>query len=136
MLLVTLELFLLCPIKMSARRRVYIFTQYVFVRAPQRRRRLNSCSVSTIPFSVVLYPPLVSKGNKRELRCSLECKYLNSDDYKDLLWTTLSEFPGTVNSQCQFIFYLDFFKYFIYSLQVFTLTKELKKEIQNRLFTR
>lgn len=37
---------------------------------------------------------LVSKGNKKELRCSLECKYLNSDDYKDLLWTTLSEFPG------------------------------------------
>ncbi|XP_038559644.1 synaptic vesicle 2-related protein [Micropterus salmoides] len=36
----------------------------------------------------------MSKGNKRELRCNLECKYLNSDDYKDLLWTTLSEFPG------------------------------------------
>ncbi|XP_068617193.1 synaptic vesicle 2-related protein [Brachionichthys hirsutus] len=35
-----------------------------------------------------------SKGDKKELRCSLECKYLNSDDYKDLLWTTLSEFPG------------------------------------------
>ncbi|KAF7661954.1 hypothetical protein LDENG_00248590 [Lucifuga dentata] len=36
----------------------------------------------------------VSKGDKPKLRCSLECKYLNSDDYKDLLWTTLSEFPG------------------------------------------
>ncbi|XP_029916924.1 synaptic vesicle 2-related protein [Myripristis murdjan] len=36
----------------------------------------------------------VAKGNKMEPRCSLECKYLNSDDYKDLLWTTLSEFPG------------------------------------------
>ncbi|XP_046872798.1 synaptic vesicle 2-related protein [Hypomesus transpacificus] len=36
----------------------------------------------------------VSKGSKREPRCNLECKYLNSDDYKDLLWTTLSEFPG------------------------------------------
>ncbi|KAK2902124.1 synaptic vesicle 2-related protein [Channa argus] len=36
----------------------------------------------------------VSKDNKMEPRCSLECKYLNSDDYKDLLWTTLSEFPG------------------------------------------
>ncbi|XP_068167927.1 synaptic vesicle 2-related protein [Antennarius striatus] len=35
-----------------------------------------------------------SKRDKKELRCSLECKYLNSDDYKDLLWTTLSEFPG------------------------------------------
>uniref|UniRef100_A0A3Q2G744 SV2 related protein a n=1 Tax=Cyprinodon variegatus TaxID=28743 RepID=A0A3Q2G744_CYPVA len=33
-------------------------------------------------------------SGKKELRCSLECKYLNSDDYKDLLWTTLSEFPG------------------------------------------
>lgn len=36
----------------------------------------------------------MSKGNKEEVQCSLECKYLNSDDYKDLLWTTLSEFPG------------------------------------------
>ncbi|XP_075882112.1 synaptic vesicle 2-related protein [Nelusetta ayraudi] len=36
----------------------------------------------------------ISTGNKKELRCNLECKYLNSDDYKDLLWTTLSEFPG------------------------------------------
>ncbi|XP_015240506.1 synaptic vesicle 2-related protein [Cyprinodon tularosa] len=36
----------------------------------------------------------MAKGGKKELRCSLECKYLNSDDYKDLLWTTLSEFPG------------------------------------------
>uniref|UniRef100_A0A3B1IXL5 Synaptic vesicle 2-related protein n=1 Tax=Astyanax mexicanus TaxID=7994 RepID=A0A3B1IXL5_ASTMX len=33
-------------------------------------------------------------GIKAEPRCNLECKYLNSDDYKDLLWTTLSEFPG------------------------------------------
>ncbi|XP_016409459.1 synaptic vesicle 2-related protein-like [Sinocyclocheilus rhinocerous] len=35
-----------------------------------------------------------AKGSKMEPGCSLECKYLNSDDYKDLLWTTLSEFPG------------------------------------------
>ncbi|KAA0716727.1 Synaptic vesicle 2-related protein [Triplophysa tibetana] len=35
-----------------------------------------------------------AKGSKRDPSCSLECKYLNSDDYKDLLWTTLSEFPG------------------------------------------
>uniref|UniRef100_A0AAQ4RVJ6 Synaptic vesicle 2-related protein n=1 Tax=Gasterosteus aculeatus aculeatus TaxID=481459 RepID=A0AAQ4RVJ6_GASAC len=33
-------------------------------------------------------------SNKKDLQCNLECKYLNSDDYKDLLWTTLSEFPG------------------------------------------
>uniref|UniRef100_A0A8C2ADE2 Synaptic vesicle 2-related protein n=1 Tax=Cyprinus carpio TaxID=7962 RepID=A0A8C2ADE2_CYPCA len=33
-------------------------------------------------------------SDKMEPGCSLECKYLNSDDYKDLLWTTLSEFPG------------------------------------------
>lgn len=44
---------------------------------------------------LLFYLPPVSKGNKKELSCSLECKYLNSDDYKDLLWTTLSEFPGT-----------------------------------------
>ncbi|KAI7813263.1 putative synaptic vesicle 2-related protein, partial [Triplophysa rosa] len=35
-----------------------------------------------------------AKGSKTDPSCSLECKYLNSDDYKDLLWTTLSEFPG------------------------------------------
>uniref|UniRef100_A0A671XJM1 Synaptic vesicle 2-related protein-like n=1 Tax=Sparus aurata TaxID=8175 RepID=A0A671XJM1_SPAAU len=31
---------------------------------------------------------------KIEQNCSLECKYLTSADYKDLLWTTLAEFPG------------------------------------------
>nr|XP_020441379.1 synaptic vesicle 2-related protein-like isoform X2 [Monopterus albus] len=31
---------------------------------------------------------------KIEPSCSLECKYLTSDDYRDLLWTTLAEFPG------------------------------------------
>uniref|UniRef100_A0A8B9GP32 Synaptic vesicle 2-related protein n=1 Tax=Astyanax mexicanus TaxID=7994 RepID=A0A8B9GP32_ASTMX len=36
----------------------------------------------------------LSNKHKAEPRCNLECKYLNSDDYKDLLWTTLSEFPG------------------------------------------
>uniref|UniRef100_A0A8C9TJ37 Synaptic vesicle 2-related protein n=1 Tax=Scleropages formosus TaxID=113540 RepID=A0A8C9TJ37_SCLFO len=36
----------------------------------------------------------LSTGSKVEPRCSLECKFLTSDDYKDLLWTTLSEFPG------------------------------------------
>ncbi|KAL6465801.1 hypothetical protein MHYP_G00259340 [Metynnis hypsauchen] len=35
-----------------------------------------------------------TSDSKTEPRCNLECKYLNSDDYKDLLWTTLSEFPG------------------------------------------
>ncbi|XP_026865121.2 synaptic vesicle 2-related protein isoform X2 [Electrophorus electricus] len=35
-----------------------------------------------------------AKGSKTEPSCNLECKYLNPDDYKDLLWTTLSEFPG------------------------------------------
>ncbi|XP_072228190.1 synaptic vesicle 2-related protein-like [Leuresthes tenuis] len=36
----------------------------------------------------------VTQGGKIEPRCSLECKYLTSTDYKDLLWTTLAEFPG------------------------------------------
>uniref|UniRef100_UPI00398ED491 synaptic vesicle 2-related protein n=1 Tax=Pristiophorus japonicus TaxID=55135 RepID=UPI00398ED491 len=35
-------------------------------------------------------------GKKPEGRCSLECKYLNATDYTDLLWTTLSEFPGVL----------------------------------------
>lgn len=43
---------------------------------------------------LVVYHSLGGKGRKRDPGCSLECKYLNSDDYKDLLWTTLSEFPG------------------------------------------
>ncbi|XP_034090093.1 synaptic vesicle 2-related protein-like isoform X1 [Gymnodraco acuticeps] len=34
------------------------------------------------------------QGAKIEPSCSLECKYLTSSDYKDLLWTTLAEFPG------------------------------------------
>ncbi|CAJ1070556.1 synaptic vesicle 2-related protein [Xyrichtys novacula] len=33
-------------------------------------------------------------GAKIEPSCSLECKHLTSADYKDLLWTTLAEFPG------------------------------------------
>ncbi|XP_041825115.1 synaptic vesicle 2-related protein-like [Melanotaenia boesemani] len=36
----------------------------------------------------------VTQGAKIEPSCSLECKYLTSEDYKDLLWTTLAEFPG------------------------------------------
>ncbi|XP_034565895.1 synaptic vesicle 2-related protein [Notolabrus celidotus] len=35
-----------------------------------------------------------AQGAKIEPSCSLECKYLTSADYKDLLWTTLAEFPG------------------------------------------
>eukprot|EP00062_Callorhinchus_milii_P016368 gi/632967586/ref/XP_007900059.1/ PREDICTED: synaptic vesicle 2-related protein [Callorhinchus milii] len=35
-------------------------------------------------------------GRKPEGRCALECKYLNATDYTDLLWTTLSEFPGVL----------------------------------------
>ncbi|XP_067862359.1 synaptic vesicle 2-related protein [Heptranchias perlo] len=35
-------------------------------------------------------------GKKPEGRCTLECKYLNATDYTDLLWTTLSEFPGVL----------------------------------------
>ncbi|XP_058473459.1 synaptic vesicle 2-related protein [Solea solea] len=35
-----------------------------------------------------------TQGAKIEPSCSLQCKYLTSADYKDLLWTTLAEFPG------------------------------------------
>ncbi|XP_041666262.1 synaptic vesicle 2-related protein-like [Cheilinus undulatus] len=35
-----------------------------------------------------------TQGAKIEPNCSLECKYLTSADYKDLLWTTFAEFPG------------------------------------------
>ncbi|XP_041754022.1 synaptic vesicle 2-related protein isoform X1 [Coregonus clupeaformis] len=36
----------------------------------------------------------ITQGAKTEPKCELECKYLTLDDYKDLLWTTLAEFPG------------------------------------------
>ncbi|KAM9841674.1 synaptic vesicle 2-related protein [Aulostomus maculatus] len=36
----------------------------------------------------------VTQGAKTDPSCSLECKFLTSADYKDLLWTTLAEFPG------------------------------------------
>ncbi|XP_030598810.1 synaptic vesicle 2-related protein [Archocentrus centrarchus] len=36
----------------------------------------------------------ITRGAKIEPDCSLECRYLTSADYKDLLWTTLAEFPG------------------------------------------
>ncbi|XP_067264314.1 synaptic vesicle 2-related protein [Chanodichthys erythropterus] len=37
-------------------------------------------------------------NSSMEQRCNLECKYLTIDDYKDLLWTTLAEFPGILVS--------------------------------------
>ncbi|KAM9517129.1 synaptic vesicle 2-related protein-like isoform 1-T1 [Salvelinus alpinus] len=37
---------------------------------------------------------VITQGAKTEPKCNLECKYLTLDDYKDLLWTTLAEFPG------------------------------------------
>lgn len=33
-----------------------------------------------------------------EAKCSLACEYLSEEDYMDLLWTTLSEFPGEVRA--------------------------------------
>ncbi|XP_055055431.2 synaptic vesicle 2-related protein isoform X1 [Misgurnus anguillicaudatus] len=36
--------------------------------------------------------------NSMEPRCSLGCKYLTIHDYKDLLWTTIAEFPGLLVS--------------------------------------
>ncbi|KAJ8393920.1 hypothetical protein AAFF_G00054530 [Aldrovandia affinis] len=36
----------------------------------------------------------VSRGYMTDGGCSLQCNVLTSSDYKDLLWTTLSEFPG------------------------------------------
>uniref|UniRef100_A0A3Q3AF91 Synaptic vesicle 2-related protein-like n=1 Tax=Kryptolebias marmoratus TaxID=37003 RepID=A0A3Q3AF91_KRYMA len=52
-----------------------------------------------------------SQGAKIEPSCDLECKYLTSDDYKDLLWTTLAEFPDYLGRKksmaiCFFMFSL------------------------------
>ncbi|XP_058632167.1 synaptic vesicle 2-related protein isoform X2 [Onychostoma macrolepis] len=35
-----------------------------------------------------------TNNSNMEPRCSLECSYLAFNDYVDLLWTTLAEFPG------------------------------------------
>ncbi|XP_051749239.1 synaptic vesicle 2-related protein [Ctenopharyngodon idella] len=40
----------------------------------------------------------VTDNSSMEPRCNLECIYLTIDDYKDLLWTTLAEFPGILIS--------------------------------------
>lgn len=46
------------------------------------------------PKTVPLAHLVAANAAKIEPICSLECKYLTSSDYKDLLWTTLAEFPG------------------------------------------
>ncbi|XP_053711345.1 synaptic vesicle 2-related protein-like [Synchiropus splendidus] len=37
-----------------------------------------------------------TQGSKNDPSCMMECKYLTADDYKDLIWTTLGEFPGLI----------------------------------------
>ncbi|XP_061553999.1 LOW QUALITY PROTEIN: synaptic vesicle 2-related protein-like [Phycodurus eques] len=37
-----------------------------------------------------------TQGAKTEPSCRLECTFLTSEDYRDLLWTTFAEFPGLV----------------------------------------
>ncbi|XP_073917119.1 synaptic vesicle 2-related protein isoform X2 [Castor canadensis] len=37
-----------------------------------------------------------SRTKAIEAKCSLACEYLSEEDYMDLLWTTLSEFPGVL----------------------------------------
>ncbi|KAK7895284.1 hypothetical protein WMY93_020609 [Mugilogobius chulae] len=46
-----------------------------------------------------------TQGAKAERTCRMECKYLTTDDYKDLLWTTLAEFPESM-ALCFFMFTL------------------------------
>lgn len=46
------------------------------------------------PNAVPLARLVAADAAKIEPSCSLECKYLTSSDYRDLLWTSLAEFPG------------------------------------------
>ncbi|XP_027653650.1 synaptic vesicle 2-related protein isoform X2 [Falco rusticolus] len=39
---------------------------------------------------------LSSRRKEVKAKCSLTCEYLTEEDYTDLLWTTLSEFPGVL----------------------------------------
>lgn len=43
---------------------------------------------------MVFFPPVSSRRQEVKAKCSLTCEYLTEEDYTDLLWTTLSEFPG------------------------------------------
>lgn len=54
------------------------------------------CWITTYPKCFLI----VTQGAKIEPDCSLECRYLTSADYKDLLWTTLAEFPGKMLAVC------------------------------------
>ncbi|OXB62160.1 hypothetical protein ASZ78_015342 [Callipepla squamata] len=85
-----------------------------FVVAPPTRRALSSnVSYYIILFSnafsyyglVLLTTEFFQAGdicsisNRRKevkAKCSLTCEYLTEEDYTDLLWTTLSEFPGVL----------------------------------------
>ncbi|XP_063067142.1 synaptic vesicle 2-related protein-like [Engraulis encrasicolus] len=51
---------------------------------------IGLCFVSSQSHRLVMH----SRKAKVEPSCSLECSYLTLADYKDLLWTTLAEFPG------------------------------------------
>lgn len=51
-------------------------------------------------YSYPSLPTLVSSRKKAvEAKCSLACEYLSKEDYMDLLWTTLSEFPGEAGAE-------------------------------------
>ncbi|XP_032823753.1 synaptic vesicle 2-related protein [Petromyzon marinus] len=66
-----------------------------------------------------------TEGDKMTPHCSLECKYLSSTDYLDLLWTTLAEFPGVLIT----LWFIDLLgrrktmalSFFVFSLFVFLL---------------
>lgn len=49
-----------------------------------------------LPLSLSLHLPVSSQKKAVEAKCSLACEYLSEEDYMDLLWTTLSEFPGVL----------------------------------------
>jgi len=54
----------------------------------------NSTLWVPLPLSLSLHLPVSSRKKAVEAKCSLACEYLSEEDYMDLLWTTLSEFPG------------------------------------------
>lgn len=46
--------------------------------------------------NVIFVHLVADSAAKIEPNCSLGCKYLTSSDYRDLLWTTMAEFPGDI----------------------------------------
>lgn len=64
----------------------------------------HRCSTWTPPFLVNVLLTFISASDveaKAGPTCSLQCKYLTSDDYRNILWTSFAEIPGELDPPSQ-----------------------------------